>query len=123
MYCSENHSFILFLCFNLVGRRKSEIGAKLTILQLEFYLQVYDILAKNDVRISKGDLKAFVHWIFKYFMDITWESVLSVEFWDKIWKRLYFQQSEGNFRVGKFHPIFHSIYEVIEGLGRSSGNV
>lgn len=123
MCCSESHIFILFLRFNLVGERKSDIGVTLTISQWEFYLQVYDILSKNDDRFSKGDLKAFIHWIFKYFMHIMWELVLLVEFWDKVWKKLYFQQSKGDFWVGKFHSIFRSVYEVIESFGKSSGNV
>lgn len=123
MCCSESHIFILFLCLNLVGGRKSVIGVTLTISQWEFYLQVYDILSKSDVRFSKRDLKAFIHWIFKYFMDITWESVLLVEFWDKVWNKLYFQQSKADFWVGKFYLIFCSSYEVIEDLGKSSGNV
>lgn len=55
-------------------------------------------------------------------MGVMRESVLSVEFWDSVGKRLYVLQTEGNFWVGKFCAIFHSICEVIEGLGENSGN-
>lgn len=96
------------------------MGAKFTMEQQEVYLKVYDTFVKYGVRFSKGGLKVFFHWIFKYFTGVTHESVLLVEFWDKVGKKLYFLQTEGDFWFGKLYLIFHSIYEVIECLGESS---
>lgn len=54
------------------------MGAKLTHPQKEVYskvIQVKGILVGENFHFSKGDVKSFLHWLFKYFPDIMRESI------------------------------------------------
>lgn len=99
------------------------MGAKLTHPPQEVCHQVTEALVVENFRLSKGDLKRFMHWLFKYFPNISWDSVLSRDFWDEVEKKLFKLQVGGDLLVGKFYPLFSVIVKCIDGIGDHSRNV
>lgn len=96
------------------------MGSTLSTEQKVIVSQVSNVLLKPNVKFSKDDLKVLFLWVFKLFLGATAESVFSVEFWDNVGKTMYQLQTESDFQVGKFYPLFHSIYKVTQALGEGS---
>lgn len=97
------------------------MGAKLTHSQQNIYIQVKSALAWGNFCFSRGELKHFIHWLFKHFPYISWDSLLSKDFWDQVGIKLGVLQSRGDLLVGKFYPLFATIVKCVKGIEECLG--
>lgn len=77
----------------------------------------------GEFTFSKGELKGFIHWVFKQFLNTNWDTVHLRSSWDEIGKKLYLIQANGDLSVMKFFPLFHIIIKAFELMGDGSGKV
>ncbi|XP_053795420.1 uncharacterized protein LOC128786271 isoform X2 [Vidua chalybeata] len=97
------------------------MGNRLSPARREFYIQVKSALMLGNVSFKKGVLKSFVKFIFEHFPDVSMDDVFSVSFWGKVGRYISDVQVTGNFKVGRFFPIYDSIFNLVKSKGESLG--
>ncbi|XP_033368047.1 proline-rich protein 12-like [Parus major] len=95
---------------------------RLTPPERDFSIQVVNTLKAGNFKFSKGDLKIFIHWVFKHFK-INSDSAKSGIFWDNVGRKLYTVQAKGDFSVAKFFPVFQNIIFSLEKEGKKEEGV
>lgn len=93
----------------------------LTPSERDVYFQVKNTLIVGQFKFSKGNLKHFIHWIFKFFPNTNANSVLSSSFWDSARRQLNVVQLNRDLSVVKSFPLFQIIIKAIEKAGSGSG--
>lgn len=111
--------FSLFLVSQALGR--VEMGAKLTHLQWEVFIQVKGALVRGNFHFSRGELKRFVHWLFKYFPNVSWELVLKKIFGTRLGPSWVFYNPEEIFQWGSLILYLQQLLNVLRVLGNVRG--
>lgn len=74
----------------------------LTPSEQDVYFQVKNTVIVGQFKFSKGNLKSFIHWIFKFFPNTNADSILSRVFWDNVGSQLNVVQLNKDLSVFSF---------------------